>query len=153
MKSFDDISFHSRIPGIWEGTLKVGDGYKINVSAGRGMYCSSADRAQDITDFSCFEVSILNHEGRYVTTQFIDDGKEDILGYQTREQITKLIQKVELLSSAHKVQQLSNIEKKINAISFNLMLFLWIYSASVILFIAGIFGLVAAVYSAAESAP
>lgn len=151
MKTFDDISFHSRIPGIWEGAIKVGDGFKVNVSAGRGMYCSSADRAQDINDFSCFEVSIVNNEGRYVTKEFIDDGKEDILGYQTREQITKLIQKVDLLSTAQKVQQLSSIERKLNSISFNLMLFLWIYSASVILFIAGLFGLVYTINSAIEA--
>jgi len=151
MKTFDDINFRSRIPGIWEGTIAVGDGYRLNAVAGRGMYCSADGEQNDVNDFSCFEVSIIDNRGQYVTKQFVDDGKEDILGYQSKQQITKLIQKVDLIASAKKVQQLASIDRKLSAIGFNLKLFIWIFSVAVVSFILAIIGLMSAINSALEA--
>ena len=45
-------------------------------------------------DFSSFEVAIFNPQGDWATKEFFPDHNDDVLGWQSREDINNLIKKI-----------------------------------------------------------
>ena len=93
MKTFKDIIFkqHPLGKGRIQGLLMLDNGIKFSIVAGKGLYSTSKTGtmvpADDVKDVSSFEVAVFDQAGNFIST---DSG--DVLGWQSREDIDKLIQ-------------------------------------------------------------
>jgi len=95
MKTFDDIQFKVRENfGQWSGTLQIGD-FLLSVVAGERLFSLPRTFENSIDEFSKFEVAVLNPEREFVTDFFVGKIDDDVLGWQTREQINELITRIE----------------------------------------------------------
>lgn len=85
-KSFKDIKWkqHRIGKGSIQGLLMLDNGIEFSVVAGPTMYSLPKDAGNSPDDFDKFEVAIFDKDG-----EFMDD---DVLGWQSREDINKLIQ-------------------------------------------------------------
>jgi len=93
MKTFKDIVFkqHRLGKGNIQGLLMLDNGIEFSVVAGEGMYSSGKggvrkpiDKVEDVISF---EVAIFDQDGK-----FIGADNDLVLGWQSREDIDKLIQ-------------------------------------------------------------
>ena len=93
MKTFKDISWkqHSLGKGSIQGLLILDNGIEFSVVAGEGMYSSGKGGVREaidkVEDASSFEVAVFDQAGN-----FIGDDNDMVLGWQSREDIDKLIQ-------------------------------------------------------------
>tara|TARA_B100001094_G_scaffold215734_1_gene209813 strand:+ start:207 stop:497 length:291 start_codon:yes stop_codon:yes gene_type:complete len=93
MKTFKDIKFkqHRLGKGHIQGLLMLDNGIEFSVVAGTGMYSAGKNGVRgpvdDIKDVSSFEVAIFAPDGK-----FIESEAGQTLGWQSREDINKLIQ-------------------------------------------------------------
>ena len=85
-KSFKNIKWkqHRVGKGSIQGLLMLNNGIEFSVVAGPTMYSLPKDAGNSPDDFDKFEVAIFDKDG-----EFMDD---DVLGWQSREDINKLIQ-------------------------------------------------------------
>ena len=83
---FEDIKWkqHRVGKGSIQGLLMLDNGIELSVVAGPTMYSLPKDAGNSPDDFDKFEVAIFDKDG-----EFMDD---DVLGWQSREDINKLIQ-------------------------------------------------------------
>ena len=93
MKTFKDVVFkqHKIGKGNIQGLLMLDNGIEFSIVAGEGMYSTgkggvreAVDKAKDA---STFEVAIFDQAGN-----FIGADNDLVLGWQSREDINKLIQ-------------------------------------------------------------
>ena len=93
MKTFKDISWkqHKLGKGNIQGLLTLDNGIELSIVAGKGMSSTgkggvreAVDKAKDV---STFEVAIFDQAGN-----FIGADNDLVLGWQSREDIDKLIQ-------------------------------------------------------------
>lgn len=95
MKTFDDIQFKERKGwGQWSGTLQIGN-FVLSVVAGERLFSLPRTFQSSIDEFSKFEVAVLNSEREFVTDFFVGEIEDDVLGWQSREQINELITRME----------------------------------------------------------
>ena len=93
MKTFKDISWkqHSLGKGNIQGLLMLDNGIELSIVAGEGMYSAGKtgvrEAVDNVKDVSSFEVAVFDQAGEFIST---DSG--DVLGWQSREDIDKLIQ-------------------------------------------------------------
>ena len=93
MKTFKDISWkqHGLGKGNIQGLLKLDNGIKLSIVAGEGMYSAGKTGvrgpADNVKDVSSFEVAVFDQDG-----EFIQAEHDMVLGWQSREDIDKLIQ-------------------------------------------------------------
>ena len=93
MKTFKDISWgqHELGKGIIQGLLMLDNGIELSVVAGEGMYSTGKGGVREainkVEDASSFEVAIFDQAGN-----FIGADNDLVLGWQSREDIDKLIQ-------------------------------------------------------------
>ena len=93
MKTFKDISWkqHSLGKGRIQGLLMLDNGIKFSIVAGEGLYSAGKTGvrgpADDVKDISSFEVAVFDQDG-----EFIGNDNDMVLGWQSREDIDKLIQ-------------------------------------------------------------
>ena len=93
MKTFKDIKFkqHRLGKGNIQGLLKLDNGIELSVVAGEGMYSSGKGGVREpidkVEDAISFEVAIFDQDGN-----FIGADNDLVLGWQSREDICKLIQ-------------------------------------------------------------
>ena len=93
MKTFKDIKFkqHRLGKGNIQGLLTLDNGIELSVVAGEGMYSSGKSGVRKpidkVEDASSFEVAIFDQDGN-----FIPADNDLVLGWQSREDICKLIQ-------------------------------------------------------------
>ena len=91
MKTFKDIIFkqHKVGKGNIQGLLMLDNGVELSIVAGTGMYSAGKTGVRgpvdNVKDVSSFEVAIFDQDGN-----FIED--DMVLGWQSREDIDKLIQ-------------------------------------------------------------
>jgi hypothetical protein len=87
MKTFKDIEFkkHSNIHAGFDkqGRIDFENGYGVSVVCGRSAYCGSGT----------FEVGIMKDGDLTYETDITDD----VLGYQSPEDITKIMEKLQSL--------------------------------------------------------
>ena len=92
MKTFDDLKFkkHRLGKGHIQGLLMLDNGIELSVVAGTGMYSAGKDgvrgEVNNVKDASSFEVAIFDQDGEFI-------GDDMVLGWQSREDINKLIKK------------------------------------------------------------
>ena len=93
MKTFKDIKFkpHKVGKGAIQGLLKLHNGIEFSVVAGEGMYSTGKGGVREaidkVEDASSFEVAVFDQDGK-----FIGADNDLVLGWQSREDIDKLIQ-------------------------------------------------------------
>ena len=93
MKTFKDITFkpHKVGKGSIQGLLMLDNGIELSIVAGEGMYSTGKTGVRgpvdNVKDVSSFEVAIFDQDGN-----FIEDDHDMVLGWQSREDIDKLIQ-------------------------------------------------------------
>jgi len=93
MKTFKDIVFkqHRLGKGNIQGLLMLDNGIEFSVVAGEGMYSSGKGGVRKpidkVEDAISFEVAIFDQDGK-----FIGADNDLVLGWQSREDIDKLIQ-------------------------------------------------------------
>ena len=93
MKTFKDIIFkqHKLGKGNIQGLLTLDNGIELSIVAGEGMYSSGKNGVREaidkVEDASSFEVAIFDQDG-----EFIQAEHDMVLGWQSREDIDKLIQ-------------------------------------------------------------
>ena len=93
MKTFKDIKFkqHRVGKGAIQGLLVLDNGIELSVVAGLGMYSAGKSGVREavdkVEDVSSFEVAVFDQDGN-----FIGADNDLVLGWQSREDIDKLIQ-------------------------------------------------------------
>mgnify|MGYP003152931657 FL=1 len=95
MKTFEDIEWkkHQLGPGFIQGLLMLDSGIELSIVAGSGMYSNSkagVSKPVDIMkidEIVSFEVCIFNDDG------FLEAMDDEVLGWQSREDINELIKK------------------------------------------------------------
>jgi len=93
MKTFKDITFkpHKVGKGAIQGLLMLDNGIEFSIVAGEGMYSTGKGGVREavnkVEDASTFEVAIFDQDGK-----FIPADNDMVLGWQSREDIDKLIQ-------------------------------------------------------------
>jgi len=91
MKVFKDLVFHSNPSGGINSRAEFGNGFSISVIAGGMAYSTPREDKDSPDDFASFEVAIFNDEGEFVTSDFVLDLDDDVLGWQNRGQINALM--------------------------------------------------------------
>ena len=94
MKTFKDIEWkkHQLGPGFIQGLLMLDSGIELSIVAGSGMYSNSkagVSKPVDIMkidEIVSFEVCIFNDDS------FLEKMDDEVLGWQSREDIDNLIQ-------------------------------------------------------------
>ena len=93
MKTFKDIIFkqHKLGKGNIQGLLKLDNGIKLSIVAGEGMYSAGKTGVRgavdNVEDVSSFEVGVFDQDGGWIPAE-----NDMVLGWQSREDIDKLIQ-------------------------------------------------------------
>ena len=93
MKTFEDIEWkkHQLGPGFIQGLLMLDSGIELSIVAGSGMYSNSkagVSKPVDIMkidEIVSFEVCIFNDDS------FLEAMDDEVLGWQSREDINELI--------------------------------------------------------------
>ena len=85
-KSFKSLKWkkHRIIDGAIQGKLTLSNGIEFSVVAGPTLYSLPRDKGNSPDDFDKFEVAVFDKDGNWV-----DD---DVIGWQSRKDINKLIQ-------------------------------------------------------------
>ena len=87
MKKFEDISWkqHRIGKGSIQGLLMLDNGIELSVVAGPTMYSLPKDAGNSPDDFDKFEVAVFDDGGGFIG--------DDVIGWQSRSDINKLIEK------------------------------------------------------------
>ena len=88
-KSFKDIKWkqHRIGKGSIQGLLMLNNGIEFSVVAGPTMYSLPRDAGNSPDDFDKFEVDIIGPDNHFISSE-----EGDVLGWQSRSDINKLIQ-------------------------------------------------------------
>ena len=88
-KSFKDIKWkqHRIGKGSIQGLLMLDNGIEFSVVAGPTMYSLPRDAGNSPNDFDKFEVAIIGPDSHFISSE-----EGDVLGWQSRSDINKLIQ-------------------------------------------------------------
>ncbi len=97
MKNFKDISWklHSLDKKSIQGILEFDNGVELSVIAGAKFYSSKiGDTKPHPSKFASFEVAVLDKDGSFTTPKFTN-GDNEVVGWQSREDIDAIISKIE----------------------------------------------------------
>ena len=93
MLIFEDLVFEKKFGGV--GVAHTFDnGITISVQAGSGNYSTPREDLTSSDQFSSFEVAIWDEDGDWITKEFFPDNNDDVIGWQSREDINNLIEKL-----------------------------------------------------------
>ena len=94
MSKFDDVVWIDHSCGGLKGTLVVND-FRLSILGGSGFYSNPRENLKDPEDFSAFEIAVFNSNGDWATEVFFPHELDDVIGWQSREDINELIEKIE----------------------------------------------------------
>ncbi len=97
MKNFKNISWklHSLDKKSIQGIIEFDNGLELSVIAGAKFYSSKiGDTLPHHSKFASFEVAVLDKDGEFITENFTDENNE-VIGWQSREDIDVIISKIE----------------------------------------------------------
>ena len=95
MIQFKDLEFKPRGFGGEGATHTFDNGITISVQAGRGNYSTPREDLHSSDQYSSFEVAIWDEDGEWVTKDFVPDAGDDVLGWQDRDEINTLMDKIQ----------------------------------------------------------
>ena len=91
--TFENLVFEPNpFAGGIRAKMEVGDGYVISVIAGHSAYSTPRKNLASPNEFTEFEVAILNSDDMLITEDFFPKCDDDVLGYQSREDINRIIE-------------------------------------------------------------
>ena len=90
---FKDLMWSNWQDGV-SSSPKFDNGFELSIVAGPGKYSSPKDKSNSPDDFSSFEVAIFDPQGNWATKEFFPDNGDDVIGWQSREDINNLIKKI-----------------------------------------------------------
>jgi len=90
MKTFKDLVFHKNGTGGINSRTDFDNGFSISVIAGGMAYSTPREDNTNPDDFSAFEVAVFVPNGDF-TREFFPDHHDDVLGWQSRGEITALM--------------------------------------------------------------
>ena len=93
MRVFKDLEWKSWQDGV-ASSPKFDNGFELSIVAGPHKYSSPKDESNSPDDFASFEVAIFDPQGNWATKEFFPDHNDDVLGWQSREDINNLIKKI-----------------------------------------------------------
>lgn len=97
MTNFKNIQFKQHPSGMGVMGKLILTKFKkellLSVVAGDGLYSLPREKHLNPDDFSKFEVAILDENG-FCTKDFVPDANDDVLGWQTRDDINTLIETI-----------------------------------------------------------
>ena len=96
MKRFKDLEFkpHPNGEGIIS-RLNFDNGFLLSVIAGGIAYSTPREDNTDPDFFSEFEVAVFAPDGDFTREFFPEDHGDDVMGWQSREEINILISKIQ----------------------------------------------------------
>jgi len=91
MKVFKDLKFKPRALGGVGATLTLDNGIIVSVQASRGAYSTPREDLSSPEKYSSFEVALLDEDGEWITGQVMPGCNDDVIGWQSREQINAIM--------------------------------------------------------------
>lgn len=115
MLKFEHLVFTNRPMGGVGSHTVFDNGMTVSVQASRTNYCSPREDKYHENDYESFEVAVWDEVGNWRTREFVGDPKrgDDVAGWQSREQITELLKKVQKFWELKPVPE--DLEKEILA--------------------------------------
>ena len=95
MIQFKDLKFEPRDMGGVGAKHTFDNGITISVQASQFNYSTPKDNLFSSDQFSSFEVAMWNEDGEWVTKDFVPDAGDDVLGWQDRDEINTLMDKIQ----------------------------------------------------------
>jgi hypothetical protein len=94
---FKDLTFNPRQFGGGFGTHTEINGFVLSVQASSMSYCTPREDLTSVDDYASFEIAVWEADGdrNWVTRDFFLDHTDDVVGWQSREDIDKLIRELE----------------------------------------------------------
>ncbi len=89
--TFKDLKFKERNTGGFGATVDFKEGFTLSVQCGEFIYCSPRKNLSSPSEYSSFEIAIIDPEGRFITDLFIKEHDEEVAGWRSREQINELL--------------------------------------------------------------
>lgn len=90
---FKDLEFKARDFGGVGAQYTFDNGITISVQASQVNYSTPRENLGSPNDFSSFEIGMWDANG-WVTKELVADAGDDVIGWQSREDINNLIKKV-----------------------------------------------------------
>jgi hypothetical protein len=93
---FKDLVFTPRQFGGGFGSHTEINDFVLSVQASSSNYCTPREDLTSVDDYASFEIAVWEADGdrNWVTRDFIDDLNDEVAGWQTREDIDSVIQKL-----------------------------------------------------------
>jgi hypothetical protein len=111
MKKFNDLVFQVSIGGGVAAVEEFDNGLVLSVVAGRIAYSTPREDDLDSSQYSSFEVAILDSDGEFVTRDILQIDNlqidSDVLGWQGREEINNIMEIIQL-KNIIEISQLKN---------------------------------------------
>ena len=92
--NFNDLVFKDNGSGQLQAKVEFASGNVLSVMAGSGMYSTPRENLNSPDDFSAFEIAIFNSNGGWATRDFFPNCGDDVMGWQSREEINSIIEMV-----------------------------------------------------------
>ena len=90
---FKDLKFTENALGGFGSSTEI-NGYILSVQCGFFLYCTPKFNLSSVEDYSAFEVGIFDSKRNWATKEFIEVD-DDVAGWQSRDDINKIIKKIE----------------------------------------------------------
>ena len=91
MKTFKDIQFFSSMGGRLKSSTKFDNGFELSVIAGDHAYSTPRENNEDPDFFDGFEIAIFTPDGEFTREFFPEDTHDDVLGWQSRSEISAIM--------------------------------------------------------------
>ena len=91
MKVFKDLVFSANRTGGVNSRTDFDNGFSLSVVAGGIAYSTPREDNTDPDFFSAFEVAVFNNEGEFTREFFPEDHLDDVMGWQSRDDINTLM--------------------------------------------------------------
>jgi|11BtaG_2_1085332.scaffolds.fasta_scaffold12266_4 hypothetical protein len=92
---FTDLKFTENSIGGVGATHTFNNGIRISVQASEINYCTPRKNLKSKDDYVSFEVAIFDSNGDFITSKYISDAVDDVLGHQDRDAIDNLMVKIQ----------------------------------------------------------
>jgi hypothetical protein len=91
---FSDIIFKPHPYSGWKSRTFFPNGFELSVVAGESMYCSPRTNLPSPHDYESYEIAVFNSDGEFCTQEFCDDASDDVIGWQTVEEIESVMKRI-----------------------------------------------------------
>ena len=94
---FNDLVFTRRQFGDGWGSQTEINGFILSVQASTMNYCTPREDLESVNEYASFEIAVWEADGdrNWVTRDFFLDHHDDVVGWQSRDEINTLIKRLE----------------------------------------------------------